>query len=522
MGNTEKASKPPSPSHEGQGGGIKVDQEDAPNSRFGSGVPRWAGLLAAALAIAFISLVPNLVGDPVESEDEPKPPTVITPPQPGEEIPLLRTETSIGVVEWIKLVGDVGEIPLGDIYINPFGDGYVSYSGGNIWVSPDGDSWTISSQPSPFRDYSWVRITGRWALAYASDNQMVPLLDGFQVFQAGDHNWVPVALPEPALPEVEGMSYRGLLGQPVESGSVVVIPFSGWGTPAFEDHYGVFSVPCGDTARCSILPDAAWDPATDTLVVSFFNGYIMIEASLRMQVEDNQVVFTDVETGELIHTLIFAKATDAASYAEGLTKYQPLEISGIWVSSNKGIFTSHEVPWAGTGPMLAVPQGGFAVYAGLFSRAPGESFEQTRVWTSTDGSDWEDRGTPGFVSGPFGQAEVGEAGPNLYATLYRGDLIKHWLSTDGLTWVEGDRALPPWALIEPTEFGFAAIDFSVEDRPRFWLSADGELWESINVPTSEPALFSAKHDSGAAGELLYSATGFGRARTLWIGRLVSP
>ena len=519
MGTTEKASEPSNAPPEKPRGGIQVDQGDAPGPRIGAGIPKWAGALGGVLAIAFISLVPNLVGDTAETEDEPEPPTVITFPAPvDDEIPPQPTETSLGIFRWTKLVGYQDEIPLGDIYINPFGEGYLSYSDGKVWLSPDGESWTIVYGATPFRYFSWVRITGRWALAYATNNQRVAQLYGFQVFQIGDARWVPVELPDPILPQIEGMSFRVSLSQPVESQSAVLIPYLGWGTVPWEDYYGWTSVACRETALCGTAETSGWDPTTETLVVSFFDGYTTHEASLRVEVKANRVAFTDAETDETIHTLIFEETGDATSYTRGLMKGFGLEFSGAWVSSNGDDFSWHGTPWSGRVPVLAVPDGGFAAYERLFSQEPGL---QTRVWTSADGISWEDRGTPEFVNGPFDHAEVAEAGPNLLATLYFGDSISHWLSKDGLTWVErGPTSLPPWAAIYPTEFGFSAMDFSRGERHRFWISADGENWEPIMGPTSPPDFFVSR-PYGAAGELLFHATpGAAGTRILWIGRLV--
>ena len=516
MGNTEKSSKPPSAPPEEPRGTIRVDQDDAPGARFDAKIPWWARLLGAALAIAFISLVPNLVGDSAETENEPKPPTVITFPTPlVEEIPPPPTVTSLGIFEWIKLVGDENEIPLGDIYTNPFGEGYVSYSDGSVWLSPDGESWAIVYGATLFRHYSRTTFTGRWALADASDNQLV--LDDFRVFQAGDAHWVAVELPDPILPQIKGMSFRSVLSPPVESDSVVLIPFSGSGRVPWENYYGLTSVACGETALCGTAEASGWDSTTETLVVSFFNGYKTSEASLRIEVEANEVAFTDVETDEAIHTLIFEDAGDATSYAQGLVNGFGLEFSGAYVSSNGGEFSLHGTPWPGRVTMLAVPDGGFAAYESFFSQEPGL---QMRVWTSRDGISWEDRGTPGFVNGPFDQAELSESGPNLRATLYSGDSINSWLSTDGVAWAEeGPTSLPPWAAIYPTEFGFAGFDFSRDDRFRFWISADGENWEAIQGPTSPPASLVSR-PYGAAGDLLFHATpGTAGTRILWVGRL---
>ena len=522
MGDIEKTSRQPNAPYGEPGAGIQVDQEDAPGPRFGAGIPKWAGLLGAVLAIAFISLVPNLVGDTPETEDEPEPPTVITLPAPVvDDIPPLATETSLGVFEWTKLVGNQKDIPLGDIYINPFGEGYLSYSDESVWLSPDGESWTIVYGASFFRHFSWTTITGRWALAYTPDNQMFAQLDGFEVFQMGDARWEPVQLPDPILPQIEGMRFRKSLGQPVESESVVLIPFSASGSVPWENYYRPTPVQCGKPTLCEIGPETWWDPTTQTLVVSSFNGYIAIEVSHAVEVKGNRIVFTDATTGETIHTLIFEEPGDAASYTDLIRTNQALEISGVWASSNGGVFSSHEVPWARPGPMLAVPEGGFAAYEGLHSHQPANPPEQTLIWTSTDGISWEDRGTPGFVSGPFDQIEVVEAGPQLLATLYRGNSINHWLSTDGVTWVErGPTSLPPWAAISPTDFGFVAMDFSRGERHRFWISADGENWEAIRGPTSPPASLVSR-PYGVAGELLFHATpGAEGARILWIGRLV--
>ena len=391
--------------------------------------------MGGVLAIAFISLVPNLVEDTSESEGEPQPPTVITLPAPIDaDTPPLPTETSLGVFEWTKLVGNQKDIPLGDIYLNPFGEGYLSYSDGSVWLSPNSESWAIVSGASLFRVFSRTTINGRWALAYAPDIQLFDRLNGFQIFQIGDANWAPVQLPDPILPQIEGMSFHWTLSQPVESESVVVIPF-------------------------------------------FAREFV-----LRL-------------SGEI-----------------------GVEVSGAWVNSDGDDFSWHATPWSGLVKVLAVPGGGFAVYEGLSSQ---EADPEARVWTSRDGITWEDRGAPAFVNGPFDQFEVMAAGPNLLATVYIGDSVNHWLSKDGLTWAErGPSSLPPWAAIYPTDFGFAAMDFSRGDRQRFWISADGENWEAIQGPTSPPASLVSR-PYGVSGELLFHATlGAEGARILWIGRLV--
>ena len=308
------------------------------------------------------------------------------------------------------MVGGQDEIPLGDIYVNPFGEGYLSYSDGSVWLSPDGESWAIVSGANLFRAFSRTTITGRWARAYKSDKDLLAHLDAFLVFQVGDSSWVPVALPDPVMPEIEGMGYLRFLSQPVESGSVVVIPFSWRGSVPWEN-YGVTLIPSADTARARILPEAAWDPSTETLVVSLFNGDTSSEARLRVQVEANRVDFTDAETNEKVHTLIFEEASDATSYAQGLMEGFGLWFSGAWVSSNGSDFSPFNTPWSGLVPVMAVPDGGFAAYEGLLPHRPGDPPQETRVWTSRDGITWEDRECPNSRMDPSTEPKSQQPAP---------------------------------------------------------------------------------------------------------------
>jgi hypothetical protein len=510
------------------GNQIDVDRSAEPRRPFAGATTKWTAFLAAGAAVLFIGLVPNLVGDPAGPEDEPGPPTVATTMPAEEETTTTRilpgqvtpppTVTSLGVFEWARLVGDDHQLPLGDIHVNPFGNGYISYSDGVIWRSPDGLSWTMTEEPSPFPEHSWVESSDNWALALHFER-------GAQVFRAGAATWVPVELPEPGLPDVEGIRFQVAPRLPLGSKSgVVMIPMSGWGSVPWEDHYGTSTVSCGLPGPCETNPEGWWDSSLGALVVwSYTGGGPTQVATLTLVVEGGSVVFRDAGTGEVIHRVTFDDPAAALEYAKGLERDQPPSTFGVWVSSNGRDFAFHDVPWTNLSSVVALPDGGFAVYAGLFQfDSSAVRLETTKVWTSTDGIDWTDHGTPGFAQSGFQYAEVSARGTDLIATVQGGSAAGRWVSTDGLTWVRQEIILQPnLDQIEPTSFGYAAIDFSA-NHLRYWVSGDMVEWEEVQGPTNDPA-WSSTRPTGAAGAIIYqTALAPAGTRILWIGRLAGP
>lgn len=169
--------------------------------------------------------------------------------------------------------------------------------------------------------------------------------------------------------------------------------------------------------------------------------------------------------------------------------------------------------------ILALPDGGFAAYVKEYDRPgqPGWLDPPVRIWTSSDGSEWEEYGTAPFANEQTLNASVYRLGDRLVVVYEQDPLPDNFAhSLDGLTWEDGiGLSLPTDDRIEPQELVTTAEGYLLYGQP-FLLSTDNaQTWlripdhEDVDVPST--GYFSV---GGIAGDLIYHSNEDG----LWIGR----
>ena len=230
----------------------------------GSTSPWW--FVAAFIAgVAFTIPVMLLVGDgdPVTTPEasptttsaevastapfEAQTTTTLSDTDPGdpavEPTNLDSSETSIGVLRWTRISGDLESVPAGPIKLAPDG-GYLAIEAQRTWRSGDGLTWR-NEPTTGFGDVQDVWIEGDWAIAWDSSSGTSGDLEMGRLFERTDDGWAEVDLPPPSVPDIDGIVWSAAVSMPVEQSGVTVVPVSAHGEIPWGDHYGVSEYPCG-------------------------------------------------------------------------------------------------------------------------------------------------------------------------------------------------------------------------------------------------------------------------------------
>jgi hypothetical protein len=184
-----------------------------------------------------------------------------------------------------------------------------------------------------------------------------------------------------------------------------------------------------------------------------------------------------------------------------------------FVVYRNGEFTVVEPPW----PMEEEWSDASPIVPGLgryytISLPLGDGYAATGIhlWESSDGVEWALVDLPAAATDDVNWVEIaGRAGGLVMSVHGQSEADSLWTSADGRTWAEADVSGASLAMPVPTDFGWLLAGASA-------ISADGETWETLEVPLlpGEPAL-------QYLGGLFFYGPGIDAGEHVtWIGRLV--
>ena len=436
-----------------------------------------------------------------------------------EQTDLDASETSFGTLRWTRISGDADSVPGASIRQGPDGS-YLSTEGTRRWMSADGLTW--SSEPvEGFGGARDVWFQDDWAFAWSFEGAGLsgpPRMS--RVFQREEAGWTEVELPEPPLPEIEGIVWSVGLFTPVEKLGTTIIQASAHGEIPWGDHYGVTSFPCGANT-CELGPHG-WIEHDDLWTIVPASGGFPI-ATVAMTVTPDGIEFVDTETEELVHVIKANGSMSAQDIADKLTDHT-MSVTGVYVTEEDGSFEFHETPFnAEFGHLFAVRDGGFAALEVQHQELG--SIEAT-TWTSDDAITWTNRGTPPLLDTTAEWIHIEHHDDKVVANVILDsgsasgeETFETFETTDGLDWMAIEPSpFPLFTEFHDTSFGRVATALP-QSRYRFWLSDDSENWEEVEGPPGphEPD-GAGMTAAGAAGDILWLlVSNDSGSRTLWIG-----
>lgn len=490
-----------------------LEPTPGPRARFGT-------FVAVALGLVAVTVVLFSTRDPVGIESLsssttttiPSLGTVATPttvPEPGA--PPVPTETKLGTLTWVEAEFDTPSLPQGDIQVDPLAGGYVihSYDGRGLWRSPDGLRWRRDLSESPFGSPEYVFYSDEFAFA------------GEQIYEIRDGEWVELSMAVVPTPEVEGLHWDMYPGSPVSSGETSLIPVATLGGVPWGEIYGFSTFDCGMPEPCESTPWGEWSSSTSTFRVLKPESGTKL-ATVELARSRNRLVLTDVDTGTVIHRIIFPDANAAETFVEELDQGGSVPRSGSIIREGDN-YDYEPLPWAGYTGVYATDSG-FVAFEN-FDYPGGTLDEPPQIWRSEDGRDWEVTGSVDFLPDRYQYAQIQTVNGLLVARIVTDwnpardeDGFEEWVSADGVDWRQRPSDLAPESWIQATDYGYMATGW-VGFGPRFWVSADGESWEVVSLPVPRDT-DSVWH--GTAGDLIYySSAGINGLGTMWIGRFVN-
>lgn len=452
-----------------------------------------------------------------------------------EPTELDKTVTSLGTVKWTRVTDDRGLLPAGQIeYGATDFDPYVVFDGLDVWSSPNGIDWRLGVWPAPdgfdIDPNAFFEATESWGVLHPSPSGDQPTGMVFRRSHTGTPYvpWIPLDLPEPSHPDVEGLDWRAQPALPVQSGTVTLIPGEVVGSLPLVDLFGAVS--CGGDEPCDAALSMEWDETAGTVRIGARGTGLWPRvsepiATLTVATDGNQILFTDEDSGEVVHRVTARDPETAESLVVELTRnWGVVRRSGAWTATGAGPFEWRWAPGSlSFDKVAALPGEGFVAYD-LPNGAAGQT---PLVWTSRDGRVWEDRGALEVDGDGATWIEIDHLDTWLQAMVVGDfdpasgeDRAQYWTSTDGIEWTLRDWPFPAWTRVEKTNFGFAATAMP-QSRMQFWVSGDGQTWEAVEGPPGphEPN-GAGSVGAGAAGDILYLwvAEDSG-TRTLWVGSL---
>jgi hypothetical protein len=403
------------------------------------------------------------------------------------------------------------------------------------WQSQDGVTWAAADEPFPYwpliseqaggatwavdspNSYSVMMGPGSYrqviARFYCDGGGTPALLTN----ESGE--WEEVPLPTTSRGSVERLRIQGpLLGAIVDlGGSNWLLPVSYMVTVPWGDLYGrtppteeveevLGSCDQGD-------PWPMWNSETRQLEIRESGSYPS-KPSTRLNVSVREGVppvieFVDDSTGALVEEI---PATYPGWTAEELMK--GLRGWGfedqLFVVSSDGVPSVTTPPWAKNevwmGSMVTLHE---AAYTMSYVVADDYSATDVNLWRTDDGLDWEQIDLPALSAGPIERADLAQGdGQLLMKVQEMGGGGSLWHSTDGVGWDRVATPIAPGHEVMWTDLGWVLHDGFGPDA----FSADGRVWESLDMPPLEEASLRYEND-----RLFLGPMGAGDTYTMWVG-----
>ncbi len=365
--------------------------------------PGWA-VAVAAFAIVIILALPLLLNrDIAPVATNPGIASTTTPTSlPGVEDTLLL-DTPLGIVNWTRVNGDTGSLPLERILYDPIEGIYTTVSG--RWTSSDGTTWRQDGS-APDRDLA----STRWGDYWQFDGRFGTRRDGV---------WRDIELPVPepgTSPWVDGVAVSG--DSTLASGSYWTMPdpsrITLWVSDDDEEFTGV-EPPWSTFAPVFAMPEGGFGAAVDSPLDE--RGLWISDDGLSWTQTVPQFLIDEAAEGMEIWSVAERGGTLVAGLDYGAASGSPSHRE--WVSHDGVTWTPYPNPFLGLQPD-SVPHveridGGYLAFTTW----------QDQVWASKDGVTWD------AFPVPSGQPDLmrrGVAGDLLYQFVpNQDDTVVFWI-----------------------------------------------------------------------------------------------
>jgi len=446
--------------------------------------PNRSIVLIALVALTVVALVGSMVVGTLLNEKRPAivpppPSQVSTTPGPSASPPPSSTPvvtarpspstvitgtaaTAIGQLSWTRSTGDSTSIPAGGIFETP--DGFAAFEGeggcchyDRLWTSADGLEWELGPLPVAAAGAVGHRLAGgeHWIWSY----------DEFRVWRSGDFaTWTEIDISALRPPAISGVEWEMWPDSLATVGPTTLLPWRYSGRLALAQLLGIPLEP-GQVLSLEQRQDGEPAVVGDVRDVVRYRratrradeGPRVTVGSIRVTVEGSMVTITDLGRGVVVATIdsdvVGLPAAYLADHINWYGSFPDVRGGAVISNGNAGPLSYPLAPVTGESDRAALEFSHLSAIDGRFVALTDEPPAQ-RVWTTTDGLDWESLGSPILPQGTEAEAYLdvldrpgGGPGMPLIAvaeineteTVQRQEL---WSSVDGVTWLhvgEGRR-----------------------------------------------------------------------------------
>jgi hypothetical protein len=466
-------------------------------SSFANAPLAWAaGILALAVGLGILLGPRFITDDPLPSPSPSGVPSGSPSAEPSQD-PGATTHTSVtpvGTIDWVRVESEDRIFPVVEAEGRVIG--YEIDADFNLvgWrVSEDGINW-VEADPGTEAFWPAAIHAGEDTIAVISPDGCGTMADGpgriiarlcsdapgdAAVYRLEGSSWVELDIPAAHPPQAEGVvaGSRRFEFAAALDGDDWVVPSLHIVQVPWEEVYGRFE--WENEFEPGVANESGpwpfWNEATEVTEIQQ-PGDRTIVASLRPALVGNQIEFTDLDTGDLVHSV--AASLPGWGADELLRAYRGWGLDDIsFMVSRGGEVSEVRPPWAANEDWYSSGVMGTALgryFSASFVGGHGTPVTAAHLWTSDDGLAWRSAPLPP-VPDPPDWLELAGSPNQLILTTHGPDAV--WTSSDGEQWTEVsiDPALA--GAPTPTDFGWIMNAFDAAA-----ISADGISWEAIDLP----------------------------------------